>query len=193
MSDPLAGYAADAASLIPAYEAIDPPTLYRHVTDWIPKPGETVLDIGAGTGRDAAHWRALGCDVTAVEPVAALWAYPNLPALRDTLPHLVKVVALGRTFDVIMLTGVLHHLSCPARDAAFPVLRDLLNPAGRMVLSLRHGPAPADRPAYPICPDQISEVAQANDLEQVSMVSTPSIGARNIAAGVHWTWAVFRK
>ena len=52
------GYATDAASLIPAFEAFSSETLLAPVIELIPKAG-MVLDTGAGTGRDAS-WLAVG-------------------------------------------------------------------------------------------------------------------------------------
>ncbi len=70
-NDILAGYAEDADYLIPAYEAINSAELLRHVSAHLPKAGSHIIDLGAGTGRDAAWLASLGMHVTAVEPVDA--------------------------------------------------------------------------------------------------------------------------
>ncbi|MGK5094409.1 methyltransferase domain-containing protein [Deltaproteobacteria bacterium TL4] len=67
----------------------------------MPKSGKT-LDIGAGTGRDAAWLVRQGLSVFAVEPVAAMRQqaevfHPEagIHWIDDTLPHLKKTGALG--------------------------------------------------------------------------------------------------
>ncbi|MEP4196166.1 MAG: class I SAM-dependent methyltransferase [Aliishimia sp.] len=193
MSLSIAGYTADAASLMSEYDRIDPAVLYQHVAEFMPKAGERVLDVGAGTGRDAAFWGAMGCDVTAVEPVAALWTHPELPFIEDKLPHLDKIQALQSSFDVIILTGVFHHLPPDARETAIPVLASLLKPAGRLVMSLRHGPSPRGRPAFPFDQKSEEKITANHGLKKNFQKSTPSIGPANIAAGVTWTWLVLGK
>ena len=95
MSASLPGYAQAADRLAAAYEQIDPSDLYWHVAEIAPRPGETVIDVGAGTGRDAAYWSGMGCHVVAVEPVAELWRHPEVPRFCDRLPHLHNL----RPFD----------------------------------------------------------------------------------------------
>lgn len=48
------GYAEDSSLLIGSYEAISSPNLLSHVLDFIPDPHCRVLEVGAGSGRDAA-------------------------------------------------------------------------------------------------------------------------------------------
>ena len=69
--DPLEGYATDAAELIPAYEALSTTEVLAPVIDLLPSRACRALDVGAGTGRDAAWLVEQGHQVTAVEPVAA--------------------------------------------------------------------------------------------------------------------------
>jgi SAM-dependent methyltransferase len=61
-------YDAHAAELVSRYEALDPARLNQWLLDLIPQTPGTVLDIGAGTGRDAAWFARHGHDVIAVEP-----------------------------------------------------------------------------------------------------------------------------
>ncbi|REN11303.1 class I SAM-dependent methyltransferase, partial [Mycobacterium tuberculosis] len=70
-----------------------------------------VLDIGAGSGRDAAALAALGHRVVAVEPTPELRAegmrrHAALPIewIDDHLPGLHRVQALGVRHDLILLT-----------------------------------------------------------------------------------------
>src|SRR5436853_52075 len=83
-------------------------------------PPGWVLDIGSGTGRDAAALAAMGHRVIAAEPTdeirvraAALHPSPQIEWLDDSLPDLRHALGLGRQFDVVMMTAVLMHLDEP--------------------------------------------------------------------------------
>jgi protein-L-isoaspartate O-methyltransferase len=52
--DPVAWYSSHAAALAPTYEAIDPAKGYAWLAELMPTAPALVLDVGAGTGRDAA-------------------------------------------------------------------------------------------------------------------------------------------
>ena len=53
----LQGYAAAAADLAVCFEQVSSALLYNPVADLLPRRASTIVDIGAGTGRDAA-WLA---------------------------------------------------------------------------------------------------------------------------------------
>jgi protein-L-isoaspartate O-methyltransferase len=107
------GYAEEAEALLQQYESIRFEDVHRQVRHLFPAAPSHVLDIGAGTGRDAAGFAALGHRVLAVEPTAALRTKaatfhpsPNIEWLDDSLPDLASVVSRGEKFDVVMLTAV---------------------------------------------------------------------------------------
>ncbi len=121
-----------------------------------PSPG-LVLDVGAGSGRDAAWFAARGWQVVAAEPATALREEaarrrpsPLIRWLDDRLPALANVHRLGLGFDLIWLSGVWMHIPPEDRPRAMRKLATLLKPGGRMMLTLRHGPAPPDRPMWPV-------------------------------------------
>lgn len=66
-----------------------------------PRPGERVVDIGAGMGAGAVAAAASGADVVAVEPT---------PFMRGLLRSRLKV---GRQHGVAVATGVAEHLPLP--------------------------------------------------------------------------------
>src|SRR5207247_1303411 len=111
------GYAAEAARLVAQYESIAFADVHVALLPLLPRPPASVLDVGAGTGRDAAALAALGHHVLAVEPTAALREegrrlHPSarLEWLDDVLPDLSRLVARGERFDLVMLIAVLMHL-----------------------------------------------------------------------------------
>ena len=115
---------------------------------WAPRhlrkePG-FACDIGAGSGRDANWLAEQGWEVVAVEPSAmrdkaAAEAHPRVTWLNDALPSLNALRALGRRFDLILLSAVWMHVAPKDRERAFRILSELLNPSGLLVITLRKG------------------------------------------------------
>jgi hypothetical protein len=65
-------YSEEAPELLKRYESISFADQHRSVIHLIPTVPGRVLDIGAGTGRDAAGFAGLGHSVLAVEPTEEL-------------------------------------------------------------------------------------------------------------------------
>jgi SAM-dependent methyltransferase len=196
----LRGYDESGAELMRRYEAIDPEQLYAHVADAFPKTPGRVLDIGAGTGRDAAWLVGRGHQVTAVEPAEALRLagqelHPEtaIDWIDDRLPDLPVVRAQGARFDCLLLSGVWQHLSAPDRARAMPVIAGLLAADGHLIMSLRHGPGAANRPCFEAAPEETIANGRAAGLELILRRSAPSIQPENRTVGVVWTWLVFRR
>jgi SAM-dependent methyltransferase len=140
-----------------AYEAFGFAQIHADAVPFLPARPGLMLDVGAGSGRDAAWFAERGWDVIAVEPAAAmrhggasLHPSPRIRWLDDRLPALAGVHRLGLAFDLIWLSGVWMHVPPEERRRAMRKLATLLKPGGRMVLTLRHGPAPEDRPMWPV-------------------------------------------
>ncbi|MGQ3357308.1 MAG: class I SAM-dependent methyltransferase, partial [Phreatobacter sp.] len=68
-----AGYAEEAENLARQYESVTFEEVHAPLLHLLPLSGRA-LDIGAGSGRDAAALAARGFAVTAVEPTAELRA-----------------------------------------------------------------------------------------------------------------------
>ncbi len=192
-----AGYEQAAPRLIPAYDSLSPPDVLRPVLDYLPDTGASVLDIGAGTGTLARWLAKRGCDVTAIEPVDAFRNHAmrsngalSVRWLDACLPRL-SALPDDASFDTILVIGVLHHLPPRDQHIAIRVLSERLRPQGRMILSLRHGPCPQDRPGFMISDDAIVDQAVSSGLRVHHRSRTDSIQPANQSAGVIWTWLVF--
>ncbi|MEM6310974.1 MAG: class I SAM-dependent methyltransferase [Pseudomonadota bacterium] len=192
MSKSLSGYRAQAAQLAAQYDKIPVATLYQGFGPFCPKAGETVLDIGAGTCRDAAHWQSLGAKVVAVEPVRELWQHDVDEQLLDHLPNLPATRTLNQQFDVIIINAVWHHLPLDDRQTAASQVATLLAPQGRLLLALRHGPTPIDRPGYPVTADIESARFAGLGLTAIHQDHAGSIQPNNQSLGVTWTRLVLQ-
>ena len=146
------GYTEEADALTRQYESVRFVDVHGPVLHLLPTVPSSVLDIGAGTGRDAAALVGMGHRVVAVEPTAALrdraaLLHPSshIEWIDDHLPHLGRLASRGDRFDVVLLTAVWIHLDPQQRREAMPRVASLLRPGGVLLLTLRHGPAPPGR------------------------------------------------
>jgi SAM-dependent methyltransferase len=194
------GYADEAEELFRRYEAIPAADAHRAVLHLIPAAPGNVLDIGSGTGRDAAWFASQGHRVVAVEPTdamrlpaMALHPSPQIEWLNDSLPDLALLLPRGETFDLVMLTAVWMHFDQAQRRRAMPNVAALVRSGGKMIMKIRHGPVPAGRRMFEVSPEETIELAQMQDLQPVLNVRTESGDERNRAAGVSWTNLAFVK
>jgi SAM-dependent methyltransferase len=192
------GYAEEAEELFKLYEAIPAADSHRTVLHLIPTAPGRILDIGSGTGRDAAWFASLGHRVVAVEPTdamripaMALHPSPAIEWLNDSLPELVHLKARGETFDLVMLSAVWMHLDETQRQRAMPNLAALVRAEGTVIMKIRHGPVPVGRRMFEVSSEETIELAQAQGLQAVLNVLTESSQQRNRLAGVTWTNLAF--
>ncbi|MFC3612245.1 class I SAM-dependent methyltransferase [Lutimaribacter marinistellae] len=184
--DPLAIYRGAEAELRLRYDALSTEAILGPMLNHLPSTPCRALDVGAGSGRDARWLSAAGHEVTAIDPVFAPPSDKTIRWWKDALPRLASLKA--ERFDLILTSGVWHHLAADDRDAAWTRIASLLEPAGRLILSLRHGPLPGVAALDTL--DTQHELARAkrSGLHLVARHDTGSIQPHNIALGVHWTW-----
>jgi len=190
-------YADEAPELLKRYESISFADAHRLVTHLIPTAPSRVLDIGSGTGRDAAGFAALGHSVVAVEPTeefrrGAMLLHPSpmIEWLDDSLPDLAAIRARGDEFDVVMLTAVWMHLDALQRRRAIPNVAALVRNGGVVMMSLRHGPVPPGRHMFEVSAEETIALAQPLELCCIlRQKAEPSLRQ----PGVTWTWLAFQK
>jgi SAM-dependent methyltransferase len=192
------GYAGEAPKLVREYESIAFSQAHRAVLHLLPAAPLRVLDIGAGTGRDAAALAEMGHEVLAVEPTEALrdaairlHPSPRIEWLDDSLPALARVRARGGSFGLIMMTAVWMHLDAAQRAEAMPNVATLLAAGGTIMMSLRHGPMPPGRRMFEVSGAETIALAGSCGLQLVFEAETPS--AMPGKPGVSWTRLVFSK
>lgn len=152
--DPIAGYNAYGAELAARYERLRAEDVHAAFLSLLaPGSDRLALDIGAGSGRDAAWLEEMGFDVVAVEPARgmreAASTFHGRRGIRwvdDRLPALIATHRLGLAFDVILLSGVFMHVPPDHRPRAFRKIVTLLKPGARLLISVRDGAGSPDRP-----------------------------------------------
>ena len=192
------GYSEEAEALVRQYESISFADLHREVLRLVPAEPGRVLDIGSGTGRDAAALAAMGHRVTAVEPTAelrlraqALHPSPSIEWVDDSLPDLPSLARRESRFDLVMLTAVWMHLDEPQRARAMPRVAGMIDQDGVMILSLRYGPVPPGRRMFAVSAAETIALASAEGLDLVLRVDHQDGLLRR--PGVTWTRLAFRR
>ena len=194
------GYAEEADALFDRYENIPAVEAHRAILHLIPTAPGRVLDIGSGTGRDAAWLAGCGHRVVAVEPTdamrlraMALHPLPGIEWLDDSLPELATLRRRGEQFDLVMLTAVWMHLDAKQRRRAMPNLGSLVRDGGTVIMTLRHGPMPRGRRMFDVSAEETVELADTQRLQPVLNLRTESVQGPNRNAGVTWTHLAFVK
>lgn len=149
------------------YESLSFESVYSDSLDLLPVSPALVLDVGAGSGRDAAWFADRGSEVVAIEPAVGLLEeakqlHPDerIRWLVDKLPALEKTLRLGLSFDLILLNAVWMHIAPDDRMRAFRKLVSLLKPGGKLIISLRHGTFDDSRVAYPVSIQELERLAR---------------------------------
>ena len=132
----------------------------------------------------------------AVEPSAPMLAEaqrlhtsPLIRWIADGLPGLDKVLQLGLSFDLILLSAVWMHVLPRDRARAFRKLVTLLKPGGCLAITLRHGPPEPDRGFHDVSLAEVEHLARAHG---AFVESTSSSADRLGRADVTWTQVLVR-
>ncbi|WP_281292717.1 class I SAM-dependent methyltransferase [Kitasatospora viridis] len=154
----------------------------------LPPAPARVLDLGAGTGRDAAGLAARGYRVTAVEPVAELREPGRrlhaAAAIDWTDAALPELPGLAGEYDLVLATAVWMHLAPAERARAFARVLELLAPGATLLLTLRHGPVPPGRRMFEVPDQELLDQAAAAGLRPAHRGERADLHGRT---GVRWS------
>ncbi|VWX48292.1 bifunctional 2-polyprenyl-6-hydroxyphenol methylase/3-demethylubiquinol 3-O-methyltransferase UbiG [Novosphingobium sp. 9U] len=191
-SDVIAAYDGQANMLAERYEAVSSERMLAQVLALIAveSDGKLALDVGAGTGRDAAWLTSLGYEVVAAEPAPEMRRIAaekhqsrGIRWVSDALPSLDHVHELGLAYELVLLSAVWQHVAPADRPRAFRKLASLMKPGGVLVMTLRHGPAPSGMQMHPTSTAEIEGLARVHGLEVLRVATSSDQGGR---AGVTW-------
>lgn len=190
-----AGYGETADALAVQYEEVTFDEVHREVLHLVPVEPGRILDIGAGTGRDAAALAGRGHGVVAVEPTAQLRAHgqrlhPDVAIewIDDALPDLSLIRPLEQ-FDAVFVTAVWMHLDAAERRRAMTRIGELLAPDGRLFVNLRHGPVPAGRHMFDVSAAETVALGGEVGLRTIHASERPDLHGRN---SVRWSCLVLQ-
>ncbi len=194
------GYAEEAEVLLKRYEELRFDDVHSSVLHLIPEASSRILDIGSGTGRDAAAFAALGHQVVAVEPTdelrnAAKGLHPSksIEWIADSLPALSHFPYDDESFDLIMLTAIWMHLSEKERVQAMQEVVKYARPGGKVILSLRHGRVPSGRRMFEVSAEETIRLAERFGLQLLLHVKENPKQKASHSLGVTWTKLAFVK
>ncbi len=165
----LSTYDAQSAKLSAQYQSVQSGDVLAGLISRLP-PRQRALDIACGNGRDAKWLAGQGFTVDAVDGAPGMIhaaqaqnAHDNVTYAVDLMPDLHgildRVKATGEKYDLIVMSAAWMHLDAPSRGRMFQTLCELAKPGAVMFITLRHGPAPADRPMYAVSADELRGMA----------------------------------
>ena len=189
-------YEVNADLITEEFEKLDFKDIHSDFLKFLPQQPCSILEIGAGTGRDAAWLADLGHLVIAVEPsnemrtrAQALHKQTNIRWINDKLPNLDTVIQDADQFDVIFLSAVWMHLAPSERSPSLKRIVKLVKPGGLVYITLRHGPFEEIEGFWDIADDEVMELARKFGLIQLKLVIQEDHLAR---PGVTWSRIIFR-
>jgi Methylase involved in ubiquinone/menaquinone biosynthesis len=189
-----AAFDRDAEALCARYEGVDPAVLLAPVADLLPEPPASVLDVGCGSGRDAAALARAGHQVNAVDASPAMLRearrrHGDVPVrwLGSALPLLEGVD--GR-FDLVTCNAVLMFLADGERGPALGRLCSLVAPGGVLLVALRHGAPDASRGMADVDDAEVLAAGRDHGMSLLRHVRAEDALGR---AGTSWSLMVHRR
>ena len=166
MSENIKYYSTHAEKLTDQYNSVAFEKVHADWLSEIPEKG-FVLDVGAGSGRDARFLAAKGLSVVAVEPADGIRERAQqytvsqpIHWLNDKLPELAQVFSLQTKFDLILLSAVWMHVAPSERERCIRKLSCLLKANGKIIISLRHGVCHDERTMHKVSADELAGFAR---------------------------------
>lgn len=177
------------------YRQADVTHLHAILQRWL-KPGQRVLEIGCGCGRDAAFMAQLGCDVLATDASARMlasvpenWRKP-VRYQQAAFPLSYDDRLLKQQFDAVVAVAMLMHVPDGELLEVLYQARSSLQDNGVLVLSVCPGRirTPADQRLYVHRePYRLQLLLQGMGFRMVSR----NVTVERPCDGVEWTTFVF--
>ena len=177
------------------YDRHNPAQLNAWITPLLPTEASLILDIGAGSGRDA-HWLAeLGHHVIAVEPSRTMREYAQhyhhhqyIEWVNDSLPNLEQIYQRNYQFDVVLLNAVWMFVPPRQRARAFRKVLGLLKPGGLLCLTVQIDIHDDARGKYAVAYDELHHLAREHGL----IIEVDSVDADQSGRDMRWLQMALR-
>jgi len=149
------------------YNSVAFESVHKDWLEYLPEKKGLVMDVGAGSGRDALWLEKQGYRVVAVEPVKEFAQYfkrsnpySRIHWCQDALPALALLNAYKNQVSLVLLSAVWMHLTSQERAQSFQRLSQLNMSEGLLIITLRHGKSPDERIMYPVSLAEIEVLAK---------------------------------
>ena len=160
-----AWYEKHAREVAAMYESLDAENLLNWLQDFLPAEGGRILDVGAGSGRDAAWLADQGFQVVAVEPSPAMRVEASkchesqsIQWEDERLPDMPRASSQG-PYDLILLSAVWMHVPPVQRKRAFRKLINLLTADGTLAITLRNGLEIPERGIHEVTAEELEALS----------------------------------
>lgn len=183
-------YTSQAEKLAGQYATVTTTSVLPGIDTAIPRL--RALDVFCGSGRDA-HWLATqGYHVDAMDGAHGMLqqaqkdnAHPNVTYFHDLGPEFANTRQRGNKYDFILMSAGWMHIAPERRAEALGNLLSVAKPNCTFILSLRHGPAPADRPMFEVSVKELQQLAALNLVHAEQMLMP---GAKDDKLGRSNVW-----
>lgn len=189
MNNNIEYYNQNAEELCALYDGLNFEQVHHEWLEYIPKKG-AVLDIGAGSGRDARYFASKSLSTYAVEPAEELLdqAKSNSKSykvnwIQDQLPTLSCIFSLDMQYDLILLSAIWMHLTPQERKESMVSISNLLSTSGIVVITLRYGSFSDGRTSSNVSIEELQELAKSNQLKLIYQtdLETDQLGRDDLA------------
>ena len=194
-------YTTNAQRLSQQYDSLSPEQVHAGWLSHLPaiqSSSNLALDLGAGSGRDAAWLASMGWDVLAVEPSSGLrdigqktTAKQSVRWLDDTLPQLTSIsVSYDSSFRLILASAMWMHLTPQEQVLACERLQQLAANDTVIVITWRNQANERERVFHTVDTEQFGKYFNSNSRKStVSITVSGDEGGRD---GVVWHCAVIK-
>ncbi len=134
----VAAYDAGWAAFVERTMSVDMSDVRSRFLRLVPEGG-SVIDVGAGSGRDSAAFLKAGLDVTALEPCRALAEHVRTTCGVDVLEFPVGDLERPRAYDGAWACASLLHLDSQGLGMAMDRIVACLRPGGAFYASFKEG------------------------------------------------------
>ena len=192
----LSFYNENAEQLAEQYDSVNFESVHSSWRSHWPLSGSRVLDVGAGSGRDAQWFDSQGCKVVAIEPSKGFRQLGKQRTSTEVhwvdaqLPDLSSINALPHSFDLILVSAVWMHIPVTKRYQSLCSLVARLAEGGRIVITLRHGAFGDGRTSYGVSLAELEQIAQRIGLVVCHVEDTEDGLSRT---GLTWQTVVLSK